>query len=431
MQLLIIFVEIVAFIALPLSLWVAKKSTAGAPSIIKHPDWRHGRWWTTIAAYPVLIAVALTPLLLLAGRLLLIPTQTVSYNVHRVIHDARLESVVSCPTSAQAVLALTLHNADVAQDTVEADASLCVGDQALRHLQFTATGVLPFAQGIKQQPTNKRALRATFAVIYDGSLPEMAWTRQVSISEMLKQREPLSRDREPIHVGTLTLPLLGNPGDYPLDTYSTAGLWVVQVPNRMQIVFPGSVRLSYIVTPRISVSPGTADLKWRWDNTSDAGLVLEASRSFPSQLFIIILLLLPILLFLGLLLTLIPRSAHESHTSSRLPTELLVGVGAFLLAVLPVRAVLVPSDVPRLTVVDYVLGTEMAVMVAATLILAIARMQTHGEADSPVLLNESFEPEKPPGKETTRPLTPGDGLNDNVTPRESEGAGPGPAEPRP
>jgi hypothetical protein len=52
---------------------------------------------------------------------------------------------------------------------------------------------------------------------------------------------------------------------------------------------------------------------------------------------------------------------------------LLVGVGAFLLALIPVRAVLVPAEISQITVTDYILGTEMAVMVAASLILVLAR----------------------------------------------------------
>jgi len=58
--------------------------------------------------------------------------------------------------------------------------------------------------------------------------------------------------------------------------------------------------------------------------------------------------------------------------SRTLPGELLIGLGAFVLVVLPIRAVLVPSDVSGLTVVDYALGAEMAVMVVITLMLALA-----------------------------------------------------------
>ena len=42
------------------------------------------------------------------------------------------------------------------------------------------------------------------------------------------------------------------------------------------------------------------------------------------------------------------------------------------MAVIPVRAVLVPSDISQTTVIDYILGTEMAVMVASSLMIVVA-----------------------------------------------------------
>src|SRR6266516_1614724 len=242
MKLLIICVDLVALAALPLSWWIAKKSTVRPASVAPSPRWRHGSWWARMAAYVLLVAVALIPIALLDDRLFLIPVQSAGYHVHRDIPDARLETHQSCPTSAQTWLTLTIRGADVAQDTVEADAALCVGDQALRHLWFSTTGTWPFAQGLTPRPADKRALQATFAVIYGGSLPNIIWTRRVSIGEMLKQREPFSqRVREPIHIGTLTLPLLGSADDYPFDDYAAAGNWTVTVPDGTEIVFPGSI----------------------------------------------------------------------------------------------------------------------------------------------------------------------------------------------
>jgi len=232
---------------------------------------------------------------------------------------------------------------------------------------------------------------------------------------MLKQREPFSqRVREPIHIGTLTLPLLGSADDYPFDDYAAAGNWTVTVPDGTEIVFPGSIRIAYLLTPRIVMSPGAADLKWRWGNVPSIGLALEASRSISSQLFICVIVLLPLLLFLSVLLTLMPRRVRQGRASGRFPAELLVGVGAFLLAVLPVRAVLVPSNIPRLTVVDYALGTEMAVMVAATLMLGLASAQAHVET-APTLRGKSFKWEMPPTMGTPGPLTPSVDVDDRAS----------------
>jgi hypothetical protein len=361
--------DLVVAVALFLSWRAARIIVAPAPSAK-----RHG--WRRAIAYVVLGAIALIPLALLNGRLLLAPLQTAGDHAHRGVPDARLEFVQPCPASAQNVLTLTIHGADVVQDTVELDAALCVGDQTLQHLEFSATGIRSFAQGITQH-ASQRVQRAAFIVVYEGSLPELTWTRQVSIGEIVKQRLAFfSPGRDPIHVGTLALPLLGNAGDYPLDIYSATGTWAVAVPDGMDVVFGGAHMFDLPITTRIETIPGAADLNWRSNDVSSApflvNLILEASRSPSNKLFISVLVLLPLLLFLGVLWTLMPRAAHEGRADARLPAELLVGVGAFLLAVLPIRVVLVPSDVSRLTVVDYALGTEMAVMVAATLMLALA-----------------------------------------------------------
>jgi hypothetical protein len=50
-----------------------------------------------------------------------------------------------------------------------------------------------------------------------------------------------------------------------------------------------------------------------------------------------------------------------------LEAGLVVGVAAFLIAMLPIRTVLVPAEITGFTLVDYALGCEMATMVAATL----------------------------------------------------------------
>lgn len=394
MLLLVICLALVVLAVLFLSWWAGKKSTIGT-STSKPLSWQHGRRWARKVAYILLVAVALIPLALLGNRLLLVPTHTSSYHAHSAVPNTQLKTAAPCPTSTQAVLTLTLHGTDVTQDTVEADAALCIGDQELRFLW------LP----------NRDAQEAKFTVAYGGSLPEISWARQVSVNEIRNHIDQLTGQRTAVDIGTLMLPLLGDASDYPLDTYSTVGNWYVKVPGGTDILG----QAVYFNPLKIVVKPEAPDLRWRWDNVQSVGIVLEASRSFSSQLFIFVVVLLPFLLFLGLLLILMPRDVSEDRSAGRLPGELLVGVGAFLLAVLPVRAVLVSADITRLTVVDYALGTEMAVIVAATLILALARTTTYGRTKPPVPLDESSMSEAPCGTDTAKPLA----QNDKPTGRDS------------
>ena len=52
--------------------------------------------------------------------------------------------------------------------------------------------------------------------------------------------------------------------------------------------------------------------------------------------------------------------------------EALVGFGAVLLAIVPIRAVLVPATASELTLVDYWLGVEVAIL-AALACVAVSR----------------------------------------------------------
>jgi hypothetical protein len=52
------------------------------------------------------------------------------------------------------------------------------------------------------------------------------------------------------------------------------------------------------------------------------------------------------------------------RTGSLVSPEGIAGVAAVLLAILPIRLILVPGEISDLTLVDYWLGFEMAVLAA-------------------------------------------------------------------
>jgi hypothetical protein len=314
------------------------------------------------------IAVAVIPVGLLNDRLWLAPAEAVDYGALRVVPDARIQTTTRCATTEENELVLTIDGADVVRGAVDVDVALCIGDEILRHLR-NASGVAPLSAGIPIS-ADKRLARATFTVGFQGSFPPFEWAQPVSIRQILARRAPTSTDRVPVHLGKLALPMSGNPRDYPLDTYSVAGVWTVKVPDDMEVVFGGEHQFYLRTSNHVVSSPSNADLVWHSGDVRSVGLAFQAERSRSSQAFIAVLLLLPILLFVGVLLTLAPRSKVTHDPDARLPAELLVGVGAFLIAVLPIRSVLVPADLARLTVVDYALGAEMAVMVAVAGVLA-------------------------------------------------------------
>jgi hypothetical protein len=377
-------VDIVVAVALALSWRIANKIVGSALSANRR-GWRDMRRWRRVIARVGLGVVALIPLVLLNGRLLAAPSQTGPFSAHSSVPNEGSAYDQGCPAQ-QNVITLTIHSTDVVQDTVEVDVALCVGDQTLQQLTPFSGSPPPFTHGIPQNARNISAdvLRAAFTVVYDGTIPAQGWMGQASIDQIITlpsisvSNPGLPPVRQPIPLGTLTLRLSGNAGDYPLDAYYAQGSWWLLMPNGMYLSgSPDSIASEIPVTTSILTSPGEAELNWRSyvyyvPNGVPTSVVLQANRSFSNQLFIGVLILLPLLLFIGMLWTFRSRAARQSGDDARLPPDLLIGVGTFLLAVFPIRTVLVPSDVSRLTIVDYGLGTEMAVIVAGTLWLALA-----------------------------------------------------------
>jgi hypothetical protein len=198
----------------------------------------------------------------------------------------------------------------------------------------------------------------------------MSWKRGVTISSILKQANPFGQRRGPVNIGTIAIPFLGNATNYPFDNYSATGNWFVTPPTGMVVRSKESIRFVYIISPTVAATPDAGNLTWRWGSLPSIGDVIEANRTLSTQVFVSLIAVLPLLLFVGLLAAVWPITNNpERH---RFPAELLVAVGAFLLAVIPVRTVLVPAEISQLTIVDYILGTEMAVMVAVSLMIVFA-----------------------------------------------------------
>jgi hypothetical protein len=270
---------------------------------------------------------------------------------------------------------VTVSNADIAQDTITVNVALCISDQTLRHIEtHRGRKVLhPFAAlietaGASEHPS--RWLGAAFRISFNGVAPPATWESPIPTATILKSHAPQGGLRAAVALGTVTLPVLGAAHSYPLDSYEDRGTWEVSTPPG---TYDGLATTAREQLPlRLEVAaPATTAIAWHSHpqrTTFGAVQELAGTRSFETKLFILVLLLLPIALFLGVLSTIGPSS---SDLSRPIDAGLLAGVAAFLIAILPIRAVLVPADVAGLTVVDFALGTEITAMVAATLVVAV------------------------------------------------------------
>ncbi len=373
--------------------------------------------WLSRGVVAGAIVVTLIPLLLLESRLWVAPTRITSSPATKRAEDPRTtdaESMV-CPTSTrpprasdrpdpkQNVLTLTLHGVDIVNDVVQIDAALCVGDQTLRHLRVGP--VTPYASGIPDahqilptglcktlgtarcQALSRRVAIASFTLVLRGSVPQATSAHSVSLKSIVAtpatRQQPLNPGsaRLATAAGTFRVSLLGGADLFPLDVYETIANWSVELPVGEDLVFGTSHTFALPLAPlRIQSSASATGLQW-YSNSNDVkavateGLVLRGTRGVSTALFVMLLVFLPLMLFLSAIAVLVPRGRQDPDSRSLVPAELVIGVAAFLVAVLPIRGVLVPATLPGLTVVDYVLGTEMAVMVSAVIVIAVEAHQ--------------------------------------------------------
>ena len=82
---------------------------------------------------------------------------------------------------------ITMRDLDFAQDTADADLSLCVGDQVLTNLTVIDSQARPLSQGLSVSGQSASFLQSAFRVSYDGVTPDTSLTCAVTIQSILEQ----------------------------------------------------------------------------------------------------------------------------------------------------------------------------------------------------------------------------------------------------
>jgi hypothetical protein len=245
----------------------------------------------------------------------------------------------SCPGPESAVLSIALHQIDVTNGLLTANLSICIGAQISRQLR---------SSDVHASSPSAVLTIPGFASVFSRPIAQ--------IGSSFEQ------------IGSLTVPLQGNPRLYPLDSYATS--------IEVALSGPGAGAVPLILS--VSSDPGVGNFDWsnaqtgagsaisqsitRGHGVTTSGafqsVAIQARRPVTTRLFVLCLVLIPLLLIALLAL----------QVSQRTPRSVdgLVGVIAILLAILPIRAVLVPGDIGSLTLVDFVLASEMAILAAGT-----------------------------------------------------------------
>jgi hypothetical protein len=180
-------------------------------------------------------------------------------------------------------------------------------------------------------------------------------------------------------LGEFDLPLGGSQASYPLDRYS--GRAELQLPlyederSSAQAFYCANGPIVCVHEFKTSLPTtsafvrGTGIAPYEISATVKNGRFrLVLARPLSTQGFVLAVALIPLLLACVLALVLSSRDSRGDGSAA----ESVTGVAAVLLAILPIRLVLVPGDVSELTLVDYLLGFEMATL-AAIAALAVSR----------------------------------------------------------
>jgi|GEM_PF-5897352 len=179
--------------------------------------------------------------------------------------------------------------------------------------------------------------------------------------------------RPKLTAAAVILPLDGHPADFPQDRYDAHLTITMQLPAPLILVPTlGENRGSYFLPFQTEVAGRslpdrqvrvTRSSNWQvayW--SEDMDLVVERPRATVAYAYLMACL--PIVF--GMLFVVAFLFDSRSREQS-LPTQ-LAGLVAPMLAVLPVRAVLVPPEIPGLTRIDMLLGLALALMTAAAIV---------------------------------------------------------------
>ena len=280
--------------------------------------------------------------------------------------------------------------------TVTLDVGMCIPPNMLVRIHATG-GKQERATGGDLYSQNARARYAhvpvgvEYAVLVPparGKLRDILdITRETDFGRAVRGSLPGSGNATPglagsfIPLGRLVLPMDSAPERYPFDWYATfgyitlnlGGLGLSPITYRFRRSPSSSSQLPFSLTilQEKSTAPFTvqanAGATGGPHETGAAEIELRIVRGEATRRYVVIVALIPLLLTSLLGVSLIGRRASRG----RMGSDVLIGVAALILALLPIRLVLVPADISVLTLVDYWLGFVIGLL-AAVAFLAIA-----------------------------------------------------------
>ncbi len=291
------------------------------------------------------------------------------------------------PDNPTAELSLFIRSVDLHALTATVEAALCFPEALLLTLYTKKYGqtLHKAKQGYLSFDPHRKFGEAEVNVSYTREVPTAQVSDFVPGSTTIGPTVQLGRfvganESPQASLGEFTLPLVAAPQEYPFDWYSlrddfSVTIFYLDGEKDEEIVARPTksdeppVNVKVFGEPALSpliLTASTAKPPRELDH--GASLTVRLERSATTRWYVTVIAWIPLLLAVLLCIVLLRANAAEG----RIGLEAVAAVTAALLAVLPIRFVLVPAAVAELTLVDYWLGFEVAVL-AAVACLAVRR----------------------------------------------------------
>jgi hypothetical protein len=202
--------------------------------------------------------------------------------------------------------------------------------------------------------------------------------------------DPGPSDRPPESAAVITLGIRYSATNrYPDDWYAAATSFRMQLPDGLIWSTPYLTSSEIPADVQIADTSGSTDKMLYLSDSSflentdedpfsaNPSISIIVRRPALTQLFVWSMALTPALLLPVILFQLIGER-KEDHAPSRTARNVSLELAAAVLAILPLRQVLVPSEVQGLTTVDYLLGAELAAFIGIVVVYYTA----HGWSDT-------------------------------------------------
>jgi len=303
----------------------------------------------------------------------------------------------SFPGVAPASLSVEIGSLDVATETMPARVSLAFTESLVSHLRWkipARQALVPLA-AVPYHVWAQLPVGIWLTMCVDSSAalgPCGTPTATISLGQLITDGGRAAPVLGASVQAPVTISVSGSPTRFPSDEYVLGSDPRLILPNGVVLATPaagGSVNTRSVVPATVTLF-ADAVFGDRWVTASQfgQGVVLVIRRPTVYQLTVYLMALLPLLLGVVVIHVSVRQAPLRRPKRPVLDLGGIAGLIAAMLAILPLRAVLVPTDldVTGLTLLDYILVLDV-LFIAAYLFFQYARFvwtpRMPGRADAP------------------------------------------------